>query len=78
MPGFEFQTVPSILNQPGVTANLGDLLKDRFAAKHVMLFTDPGILKAGLLETPLASLTQAGVQHTIFDDVLRTRRKIWF
>lgn len=42
-------------------ANLG--------ARHVLLVTDPGVERAGWAGEAAASLTAAGVAHTVFDDV---------
>lgn len=70
MNGFEFQTVPLIINEPGASTRLGDILKDRFSTRRLLVVTDPGIVGAGLLETPLAALEKAGVAVRVYDRIV--------
>ncbi len=67
---FQFQTVPTILSQPGGAAHFGPLLTERFSAKSVLVVTDAGVRAAGLLGAPLASLSKAGLSVSVFDDVV--------
>ncbi len=66
---FQFDSVSSILVEDGSAERLGDILADRFSPSRTMLVTDSGITKLGLADTALASLTKAGLDPVIFDDV---------
>jgi alcohol dehydrogenase len=71
MTAFAFNTVASIVSEPGAAARLGPLLAERFTgARGVLIVTDPGFLRTGLLEPASASLTQAGFTVSIFSDVV--------
>lgn len=39
----------------------------RLGARHAFILTDPGVLAAGLAEPVLASLSDAGIAHTVYD-----------
>ncbi len=61
MTAFAFSTVASIVSEPGAAARLGPLIAERFPeARRVLIVTDPGFLRTGLLEPARASLEQAG------------------
>jgi alcohol dehydrogenase class IV len=68
---FSFSTVPIILSAPGATQGLGRELRARFpAVRRVLLVTDPGFLRTGLADAPVASM-QAEMFHVKqFADVL--------
>ncbi|MBM3559619.1 MAG: iron-containing alcohol dehydrogenase, partial [Alphaproteobacteria bacterium] len=68
MPGFTFQTVPTIISEPGSAARLGALVRER-GADRVLVVTDHGLLRLGLLDAALASLHDAGVAVGVFADV---------
>lgn len=68
MQGFTFQTTKSILAEPGSSARIGELVKG-LGCKSVLLVTDPGVQKAGLLEAGLKGLEKEGVAVTLFTDV---------
>jgi len=53
---------------PGVSAQSGQVLKSLGAAR-VLVLTDPGVAKAGLLNGILPSLAQAGLSHELFAEV---------
>ena len=64
-----FQTSKNILFKLGATKQLGEIMvKER--CKHVCIVTDKGIRNAGLLDDGVASLKAAGVEVTIFDEVV--------
>ena len=67
---FEFRTVPSILVEWSAARRLGALLAARFPARRVLLVTDTGLIRTGLLEPALRSLTDAGFAATVFDGVV--------
>jgi len=68
MPGFTFQSTKSLLMEPGASARIGELVKS-LGCRSVLLVTDPGVMKAGLLQAGLNSLAQAGVPVTVFSEV---------
>lgn len=71
MTAFAFNTVASIVSEPGAAARLGTLLSERFTdARRVLIVTDPGFLRTGLLEPAKASLSEAGFAVSIFSDVV--------
>ena len=71
IPAFAFSTVPQIISQPGATRQLGELLSQRFPdARRALLVTDPGFLKTGLIDGPLASLQAAGLHARVYADVV--------
>lgn len=71
MTSFQFQTVPYVHFKPGCIEHLGDLLKSfsGVSTRPVLIVTDPGIVSAGLLEAPLNSLKETGIEPCIFSEV---------
>lgn len=72
MTDFTFNTTPSIRQIEGGAAKLGEVVGSiAFDADHpgVLFVTDPGIVKLGLAEQALASLTQHGFDVTVFDQI---------
>ena len=65
---FEFQAPRSTLVGPGTSGRLGELAT-RLGCRSVLLVTDPGVQKAGLLASAEESLRQAGVAFSIYSDV---------
>jgi len=71
IPAFSFSTASHIVSEPGVSLRLGQLVAERFPGlRRVLVVTDPGFLRTGLVEPPRASLEQHGMQVTIYSDVL--------
>lgn len=71
IPPFSFSTVSSIVSEPGASLRLGQLVAERFPAlKRVLIVTDPGFLRTGLIEPSLASLKALGMQVTVYADVI--------
>ncbi|MFC7050889.1 iron-containing alcohol dehydrogenase [Emcibacter nanhaiensis] len=70
MTGFDFISVNSVLTEDGAASRLGTLLKERFAAKKVMVVTDAGLVRAGLLEDVLKSLENESIAANVFSGVL--------
>lgn len=68
MAGFTFNTSKSIVCEAGATARLGEITQ-RVIGKKVMLVTDDGIIRAGLLDRVVSSLRDAGVETVVFADV---------
>ncbi|HJU99294.1 MAG TPA: iron-containing alcohol dehydrogenase [Burkholderiaceae bacterium] len=71
IPAFAFSTVPQLISELGATRQLGALLSQHFpTARRALLVTDPGFLKTGLVDTPMASLQAAGLQVRVYSDVV--------
>jgi alcohol dehydrogenase class IV len=71
MTAFAFNTVASIVSEPGAAARLGPIVAERFTdVRHVLIVTDPGFLRTGLLEPARASLEQQGLTVSIFSEVV--------
>ncbi|MGJ7915101.1 iron-containing alcohol dehydrogenase [Massilia sp. LXY-6] len=71
MPAFSFTTVSSIVSEPGAALRLGQLVAERFPGiKRVLMVTDPGFLRTGLVETPRVSLERQGMQVLTYSDVM--------
>lgn len=69
MSGFTFNTTKSIICEPGALQRLGELSKLNIGTK-VLLVTDPGLIKLGLIKDATDSLDKAGVKYEIFSDVI--------
>lgn len=69
MTAFTFNTTKSVICEPGVTHRLGQIVKEHMG-KKVLLVTDPGLVKAGLLDVATNSLNEAGVKYELFDGVV--------
>ncbi|MGZ5199462.1 MAG: iron-containing alcohol dehydrogenase [Telluria sp.] len=68
---YNFSTVPTIISEPGAAANrLGEAISTQFStARRVLIVTDAGLLKAGLIEGPRRSLEQHGMTVDVFSEV---------
>ncbi|MCW5773290.1 MAG: iron-containing alcohol dehydrogenase, partial [Rhodospirillaceae bacterium] len=69
MKGFTFQTARSIVSEPGAAAQLGTILAG-LGVSRALVVTDPGIVKAKLLDGALASLGASGIAHHLYTDVV--------
>ena len=67
-PPFAFNTTPSIVFENGAARRLGQFAGRRLG-QTVLFVTDPGLRRLGLCDPALASLADAGVAVTIFDQV---------
>ncbi len=63
-----FRTTPRILMGPGAASRIGEEIS-RLGAKRVLVVTDQGILKAGLLERVAKPLKSSGIRTMVFDGV---------
>ena len=70
MQPFEFNSVPSLLVEWSGAKRLGEILAPRFTERQVLVVTDAGLVKAGLLKPVEASLRQQGFTVSIFDEVI--------
>ena len=70
MSAFQFRTVPHLISESGASAQLGAYIQQHFPeVKRALLVTDPGFLSTGLVETPLRSLRDAGIEVQVYADV---------
>ncbi|WP_027686861.1 iron-containing alcohol dehydrogenase [Rhizobium leguminosarum] len=69
MSTFTFATVPQIIAGPGCIARLSELTKTRLGPR-VMVISDNGVVKAGLVQPALASLADGGAELSLFTDVV--------
>ena len=68
---FTFSTVPHLVSETGAAKKIGTIIAQHFPqARRVLIVTDAGFLKTGLVEAPVASLREAGLRVAIFSDVL--------
>lgn len=68
MGPFSFNTTKSLVFRPGAAKELAPIAGAVLGAR-VLVVTDPGISKLGLIEAALASLAAAGHQSRVFDRV---------
>ncbi|MFT6043085.1 MAG: alcohol dehydrogenase class IV [Porticoccaceae bacterium] len=72
MKGFEtdfnFCTTTQIILEAGGSQRLGELCRP-FNARSVVLITDPGLKKLGLVDSAYNSLSEAGLNVTLFSEV---------
>jgi alcohol dehydrogenase class IV len=69
MSTFTFATVPQIIAGPGCIARLSELTKTRLGPR-VVVISDEGVVKAGLVQPALASLADGGSDVSVFTDVV--------
>lgn len=68
MSTFIFETTPRVICEIDGALRLGTLCRE-LKAERVLLVSDPGLLRAGLLAAPLQALREAGVEATLYSDV---------
>ncbi|TYO90435.1 iron-containing alcohol dehydrogenase [Oceanicella actignis] len=69
MTPFTFRTTPAILSEPGATARIGALAAD-LGVTRAAFVTDRMILDLGLAQPALDGLAAAGIEATVFSDVV--------
>ncbi|MGO4381190.1 iron-containing alcohol dehydrogenase [Pseudoduganella sp. RAF53_2] len=70
-PTFSFSTVPHIISELGAARSLGDHLRAKFpSVTRALVVTDPGLLRAGLVDLPIQSLQSAGFHVKTYSDVI--------
>ena len=68
---FRFHTVAHIVSEPGAAERLGSLIAERFPGlRRVLIVTDTGVVRAGLVDAPRRSLDALGIQVAMYADVL--------
>ncbi len=68
MSPFSFATTAQILCESGSAVRLGDLCRER-GARRVLIVTDPGITKLGMLDSLFPGFDKAEVGYEVFDAV---------
>lgn len=66
MPSFQFETPPRIVCERGAALKLSTLLQ---GGRHAFVVTDAGLVRAGLIDAPVAALRDAGLRVTVHDKV---------
>ena len=69
MKSFTFNTSASVEFGAGCLVKLGALASQRLGG-HVLLVTDPGMMATGIVERALKLLREAGVETSVFADVV--------
>jgi alcohol dehydrogenase len=68
---FTFSTVAHIISEPGSARELGKHITARFPhVRRVLIVTDPGFLRTGLVDAPRKNLEQHGLSVQVFSDVV--------
>ncbi|HDS1733117.1 iron-containing alcohol dehydrogenase [Pseudomonas sp. BP8] len=68
MSTFTFETTPRVICEVDGALRLGSLCRE-LGAERVLLVSDPGLQRAGLLDAPMQALRDAGVEVTLYSDV---------
>ncbi|MDR6711401.1 alcohol dehydrogenase class IV [Pseudomonas hunanensis] len=68
MSTFTFETTPRVICEVDGALRLGSLCRE-LGAERVLLVSDPGLQRAGLLDAPMQALRDAGVAVTLYSDV---------
>lgn len=69
MNNFIFQTTKCIISEAGATGRLGEIAAE-IGMSRVLLVSDQGIVKAGLLDKAVNGLQGGGIEVTVFAEVL--------
>ncbi len=69
MREFTFNTTPSVIVAAGAIGRIGALARERLGAR-ILVVTDTGLVRAGLVAPALAALAEAGVAAAVFDAVV--------
>ena len=68
MTQFTFNTTPSIIFGAGSIAKIGAIAAERIG-QRILVVSDAGLMKAGLVTPVMAALQAAGISASVFDDV---------
>jgi alcohol dehydrogenase class IV len=68
MNNFIFQTAGTVIHETGATARLGEIASG-IGMRRVLLVSDPGITKIGLLDRAISGLHSGGLEFSVFADV---------
>ena len=70
MQPFDFRTVPYIQMEWSGATRLAERLLERFTERRILIVTDAGLVKAGLIEPIVVNLRANGFSITVFDAVV--------
>lgn len=71
MNNFSFSTVPHLISETGAANKLGTHITVRFpSVRRVLIVTDPGFLRTGLVDLAELSLKQANLKVAVYSDVV--------
>lgn len=73
---FQFSLPTRVLFGDGLMDQTGKLVSETFAGKRAFIVSDPGIVKAGLLDRVMASLRAYGFATMVFDQVAANPKDI--
>ncbi len=68
MEPFVFNTAPQIVFRPGASSRIAEIVADRCGGR-ILFVTDPGLRRLGLCAPVLKSLSEAGHDVFVFDEV---------
>lgn len=68
MNNFIFNTTKSIISEAGASARIAEIAGG-LLGKRVVLVTDKGLRKLGIVDPALASFAKAGIEVAVFDDI---------
>src|SRR5690606_15980506 len=68
MEPFVFNTAPQIIFRPGASSRIAEIVADRCGGR-ILFVTDPGLRRLGLCAPALTSLSEAGHDVFVFDEV---------
>ncbi len=66
MPGLFNVKIPDTIIGLGAVSNIGDIAKS-FAASNILILTDAGIVKAGIIDAVKVPLEKSGLKFEVFD-----------
>lgn len=71
MNNFEFQTVPHLISESGTASRCGDIIRKYYPeARHVLIVTDAGFLKTGLVQPAIDNIKSQQIRVSVFSDVI--------
>lgn len=76
MQAFSFATTAQILCEAGSAIRLAELCRER-RARRVLIVTDPGITRLGLLDAILPGFPRLGLAVEVYDQVPPIRPRRW-
>ncbi len=68
MKKFIFQTTKTIINEPGISGKLDPIIKE-LDVRRILLVTDPGIVKTGMVDKIQNGICKSGLEILTFEKV---------
>src|SRR6478609_6360867 len=69
MTDFQFETTRRVICETGGSSRLGELAQE-LGIRRLFLVTDPGLVRAGMIDPVHATLKNAGIEVAVFSDVM--------